>query len=679
MRDDFRNGVKATLGKRASYVCSNPDCRKATVGPGSEADSTVSIGVAAHITGASPGGPRYDASLTSSERAGSGNGVWLCETCGKVVDSDVPKYTVELLQRWKAEAEERARLHLGVAHGDIAEPLDLALPSVDDDDFLLSFANTSLDAIGREDELADLELFLNDDRAFSWWLWTGPAGMGKSRLALELCRAQSDGWHAGFLGEHDQSRLAASRPLIPTLVVIDYAAQRSVWLSESLYALSHRQSGVRVRVLILEREASGDWWSTVQRHHRLSEAPAVATSMYALPAELHGVSRDSSRRLIAAAAHHLGATPTRTQVEVMVDHADYIDPLRRPLFALVATLDSLADAISVDRDEALRRLITRADAQLSDGVGESAATFRASNARLLATLLGGLSIEDYGALLASGLPAAPPGLLPALYDVYPAGLNELLNGLLPDIVGERSSLTDWPRAASTVTPQKPLGILLGAGRRMLTRRSSNVPCSITAVIQALPHSSTWLTPMTCWRGQTCWHEPSSRLEIPIIRQSAGYSNVSGKHAKRTRHMLWTSPYLLQSSGSRPSSCTREIQSSRTIFTRKLFTPPTHRGLSMQTPGTIAEIHGGTWVDAILQERTSLPSSTRLWRRMRSARCPTTTGLIPTTMNATRVLPSPTVLPCSNSPTRVLIGVTSRSVGGRGRFGRQATTSLQLQT
>jgi hypothetical protein len=441
MRDDFTAALKATLAKRVAHRCSNPDCRAATMGPGSEAETTVNLGVAAHITGASPGGPRFDESLTADERAASANGIWLCQTCGTLVDADESGYSVELLQRWKAESEERARLSLGAAPGSIPEPLDLALPFVDADAFLLSYTNTSLDAVGREQELADLAAFLDDDRPFCWWLWTGPAGVGKSRLALELCRRQSAGWHAGFLGEADQHRLATLRPLIPTLVVIDYAAARSAWLSDALFALAQRHSGAKLRILVLEREASGAWWDTVQRHHRLGEAPAVAASMYRLPARLPGLSRERLRALIDAVARHLGAVPTNTQLEDIADHAHDIDPGGRPLFALVATMDWLSDAISVGRDEALRRLTTRTDAQLASRIGDLAATFRAKNVRFLGTVLGGLSIEGYGALLETLDPSPPSGLLPAIYeDVHAVGLDALLAGVAPDILGELSVL-----------------------------------------------------------------------------------------------------------------------------------------------------------------------------------------------------------------------------------------------
>ncbi|GJP28818.1 hypothetical protein NJB18091_15650 [Mycobacterium marinum] len=68
----------------------------------------VMIGEAAHITAASPGGPRYDPELTSEERRNITNGIWCCRNCGKLIDSDHTGYSVELLRGWKLEAERRA-------------------------------------------------------------------------------------------------------------------------------------------------------------------------------------------------------------------------------------------------------------------------------------------------------------------------------------------------------------------------------------------------------------------------------------------------------------------------------------------------------------------------------------------------------------------------------------------
>lgn len=108
MRDEFSSSVKRVLAQRVAYHCSNPDCGQVTSGPQSDPAKSVNIGVAAHICAAAPGGPRFAESQDAETRAGIENGVWLCQNCAKLVDSDVDRYTAEILLQWKANAEKSA-------------------------------------------------------------------------------------------------------------------------------------------------------------------------------------------------------------------------------------------------------------------------------------------------------------------------------------------------------------------------------------------------------------------------------------------------------------------------------------------------------------------------------------------------------------------------------------------
>ena len=112
MRDEFNAATKELLAKRVGFRCSNPGCRQPTSGPQADPSGAVNIGVAAHITAASPDGPRYDASLSPSQRSSAENGIWLCQTDGKLVDSDPMTYTVEGLREWKTTAEALAACEL---------------------------------------------------------------------------------------------------------------------------------------------------------------------------------------------------------------------------------------------------------------------------------------------------------------------------------------------------------------------------------------------------------------------------------------------------------------------------------------------------------------------------------------------------------------------------------------
>ena len=71
----------------------------------SSTGGTVLLGVASHICAASPGGPRYDATMTPAQRSHADNGIWMCQQCGKLIDSDT-KYTVDMLHTWRRKSEE---------------------------------------------------------------------------------------------------------------------------------------------------------------------------------------------------------------------------------------------------------------------------------------------------------------------------------------------------------------------------------------------------------------------------------------------------------------------------------------------------------------------------------------------------------------------------------------------
>jgi hypothetical protein len=108
VREDFPRQTITEIAKGVGYRCSNPDCGRPTVSANAAQDRTITIGVAAHIRAASPGGPRFDPAQSREARRGIDNGIWLCQNCGRLVDADPERFTIEVLVRWKREAQERA-------------------------------------------------------------------------------------------------------------------------------------------------------------------------------------------------------------------------------------------------------------------------------------------------------------------------------------------------------------------------------------------------------------------------------------------------------------------------------------------------------------------------------------------------------------------------------------------
>lgn len=112
MRDDFTQKTKNLLANRVGWRCSNPNCRKATRAAASDESEIINIGVAAHITAASKGGARYDENMSAEERRSAANGIWLCQSCSKLIDSDDIRYSVNKLKQWKNISEQIAILEI---------------------------------------------------------------------------------------------------------------------------------------------------------------------------------------------------------------------------------------------------------------------------------------------------------------------------------------------------------------------------------------------------------------------------------------------------------------------------------------------------------------------------------------------------------------------------------------
>jgi tetratricopeptide (TPR) repeat protein len=221
MRDDFNAKTKETLARRVGYRCSNPDCRKLTSGPHDDPTKFINIGVAAHITAAAEGGPRYDRSLSSEARSSVDNGIWLCQDCAHLIDSDVQRYTVELLREWKRQAVQRARdeiegrIRYPSSSKDVPRPFQLPpeLPTF----------------TGRETYLTELDELLQPGagRTVSLVGLRGTAGVGKSALAVHAAHHWGDRFRDGVVWVDLRQRdvTSALRHVAATYGYGDQAAQ----------------------------------------------------------------------------------------------------------------------------------------------------------------------------------------------------------------------------------------------------------------------------------------------------------------------------------------------------------------------------------------------------------------------------------------------------------------------
>jgi hypothetical protein len=109
--NDFLESVKVELAKRVNYRCSICDVQ--TAGPRTDSDKAFTIGKAAHIKAAAPGGPRYDETQTPAQRRSIKNGIFGCANCADRIDRDEGAYPPEERHRLKDNAEKLAKERLG--------------------------------------------------------------------------------------------------------------------------------------------------------------------------------------------------------------------------------------------------------------------------------------------------------------------------------------------------------------------------------------------------------------------------------------------------------------------------------------------------------------------------------------------------------------------------------------
>lgn len=115
----------------------------------------------------------------------------------------------------------------------------------------------------RFDEINDLDAWCKDDLPVAVRLYTGIGGMGKTRLAIEICSRlnETKKWTTGFLRENKKATIESYEWLKgitqETLIVIDYAEERGNEVPAILEVAL--ESSEKVRIVLLAR-AAVDWW-----------------------------------------------------------------------------------------------------------------------------------------------------------------------------------------------------------------------------------------------------------------------------------------------------------------------------------------------------------------------------------------------------------------------------------
>src|SRR5580704_17213886 len=136
---------------------------------------------------------------------------------------------------------------------------------------------------GPEDVLDELRRWCEGDEGVHARIIHAAGGMGKTRLAIELCKLmQERGWRAGFLRE-DMKLADILESHRPVLAVLDYSESRPD-LREMLASVAERRGKKALRLILLARSAD-EWWAEVLRSNAavkdmlLEEEPLALSSV----------------------------------------------------------------------------------------------------------------------------------------------------------------------------------------------------------------------------------------------------------------------------------------------------------------------------------------------------------------------------------------------------------------
>lgn len=212
--------------------------------------------------------------------------------------------------------------------------------------------------VGRDRELTDLLAWCEHETTSRVRLITGPGGVGKTRLAVELCiRLRELGWHCEQIAhDADSTALETVREVTSgrVLLVVDYAETRA--------GLAHLLRSVAlgddlVRVLLLARSA-GEWWERLRTADAGVRKLLAADAGSDLSAQLDSERTDNDFVLSAVPqfAEKLQVQPP-SRVKIVGGGSHHRRILDLHAAALVAVLRG-TDDVQVDVGQVIAELLT---------------------------------------------------------------------------------------------------------------------------------------------------------------------------------------------------------------------------------------------------------------------------------------------------------------------------------
>ncbi len=297
----------------------------------------------------------------------------------------------------------------------------------------------------RQADLDKLVLWLEDTQyPISMRLITGEGGIGKTRLALELCKQKRPTAHI-WLETDDHNFLELKEKLAqhPTLIVMDYAETRQKQLISLLTELKKVPNAQPVRILLIARDA-GEWWDDLPSKASGSIQTLLSSYARSGPFKLNPMYDDVEARVQAFKAA-LQAFSTRLNITKPTIHLsleqDYFSrPLNLQMAALLSLYGEKRDSANA-LTQAMLQHEKRYWWQLLQTLATPFTDKDAANVMVIATLMGGFARSEDAFSPCKKITEAThlnrtqfADLFNTLKQLYPA--KQGLQALKPDLLGE---------------------------------------------------------------------------------------------------------------------------------------------------------------------------------------------------------------------------------------------------
>ncbi len=298
----------------------------------------------------------------------------------------------------------------------------------------------------RQADLDRLITWLEDTQySISMRLITGEGGIGKTRLALELCKQKRPTAHIWLeTDDHNFLELKVKLAQHPTLIVMDYAETRQKQLISLISELKKVPNAQPVRILLIARDA-GEWWDDLPSKATGSIQTLLSSYARSGPFKLNPMYDDVEARVQAFEAA-LQAFSTRLNITQPTIHLsleqDYFSrPLNLQMAALLSLYGEKRDSANA-LTQAMLQHEKRYWWQLLQTLATPLTDKDAANVMVIATLMGGFARSEDAFSQWKKITEAThlnktqfADLFNTLKRLYPAKQEEL-QALKPDLLGE---------------------------------------------------------------------------------------------------------------------------------------------------------------------------------------------------------------------------------------------------